>query len=178
MKKSLVILPVVFLLLISCQKAKDFGGKAMVLRFGEPAEMWEETLPLGNGHIGMMPDGGVEHETIVLNDITLWSGSPSDDSNPLAKEALPQIQKLLLEGKNYEAQQLMYETFTCGGEGSGHGNGAHVPYGSYQTSSVKYPTYYHLWISRTQYSMYYLEQSYQHYRRKHHATAEVSAESK
>ena len=133
MKKSLVILPVVFLLLISCQKAKDFGGKAMVLRFGEPAEMWEETLPLGNGHIGMMPDGGVEHETIVLNDITLWSGSPSDDSNPLAKEALPQIQKLLLEGKNYEAQQLMYETFTCGGEGSGHGNGAHVPYGSYQT---------------------------------------------
>ena len=27
----------------------------------------------------------------------------------------------------------MYETFVCGGEGSGRGQGAHVPYGCYQT---------------------------------------------
>lgn len=81
----------------------------------------------------MMPDGGVEKETIVLNDITLWSGAPSDDSNPLALESLPEIQRLLKEGKNDEAQNLMYETFVCGGEGSGHGQGAKVPFGCYQT---------------------------------------------
>ncbi len=98
-----------------------------------PAQIWEECFPLGNGHLGMMPDGGVEQETIVLNDITLWSGAPSDDSNPKALQSLPEIQRLLKEGKNDEAQNLMYETFVCGGEGSGHGQGAKVPFGCYQT---------------------------------------------
>ena len=103
------------------------------LTYTTPAQIWEECFPLGNGHLGMMPDGGIEKETIVLNDITLWSGAPSDDSNPLALESLPEIQKLLKEGKNDEAQNLMYETFVCGGEGSGHGQGAKVPFGCFQT---------------------------------------------
>ena len=90
-------------------------------------------MPLGNGHLGMMPDGGIDKETIVLNDITLWSGAPNDDSNPLALESLPEIQRLLMEGKNDEAQNLMNETFVCGGQGSGHGQGAKVPFGCYQT---------------------------------------------
>jgi alpha-L-fucosidase 2 len=81
----------------------------------------------------MMPNGGIDKEVIVLNDITLWSGVPSDDSNPLALHSLPEIQRLLKEGKNDEAQNLMYETFVCGGEGSGHGQGAKVPFGCYQT---------------------------------------------
>ena len=102
------------------------------MNFDAPASIWEACIPLGNGHIGMMPDGEPFHETITLNDITLWSGAPSDDSNPLAKESLPKIQQLLKEGKNYEAQQLMYETFVCGGEGSGNGQGANVPFGCYQ----------------------------------------------
>lgn len=101
--------------------------------FDSPAKEWEETLPLGNGRLGIMPDGGVETETIVLNDITLWSGSHEDYSNPKALESLPEIQKLLLEGKNYEAQQLMYETFTCGNKGSNHGNAANSTYGCFQT---------------------------------------------
>ena len=80
-----------------------------------------------------MPDGNVERETVVLNDITLWSGAPSDDSNPLALQSLPEIQRLLKEGRNDQAQELMYETFVCGGQGSGHGQGANVPFGCYQT---------------------------------------------
>ncbi len=99
----------------------------------QPAEIWEECFPLGNGHIGMMPDGGIDAETITLNDITLWSGGPSDDSNPLALQSLPEIQRLLIEGRNDQAQSLMYETFVCGGAGSGHGRGANVPFGCYQT---------------------------------------------
>lgn len=101
--------------------------------FDRPAELWEARIPLGNGHIGMMPDGGIEHEAITLNDITLWSGAPYDASNPKALEALPVIRSLLQEGRNYEAQQLMYDSFVCGGEGSGHGHGASVPFGCYQT---------------------------------------------
>ena len=104
----------IFLLLpflVSCENAENEYDDSIVLHYDAPAKIWEETLPLGNGHLGMMPDGGIENEHIVLNDITLWSGSPNDDANPKAKAALPEIRELLLEGKNYEAQQLMYESF-------------------------------------------------------------------
>ncbi len=119
------------LVFLGCQK--QVTNAPWNLTYTIPAQIWEESFPLGNGHLGMMPDGGIEKETIVLNDITLWSGAPSDDSNPLALESLPEIQKLLKEGKNDEAQNLMYETFVCGGEGSGHGQGANVPFGCFQT---------------------------------------------
>ena len=113
------------------------------MTYTAPAQIWEECFPLGNGHLGMMPDGGVDEETIVLNDITLWSGAPSDDSNSKALQALPEIQRLLKEGKNDEAQNLMYETFVCGGEGSGHGQGAKVPFGCYQTLGNMTITYHY-----------------------------------
>ena len=129
MKRLLFIIP----LFMFCGCQKQFPQPQWNLTHTAPAQIWEECFPLGNGHLGMMPDGGVEQETIVLNDITLWSGAPSDDSNPLALQSLPEIQRLLKEGRNDEAQNLMYETFVCGGEGSGHGHGAKVPFGCYQT---------------------------------------------
>ena len=101
--------------------------------FEESAKCWEETLPLGNGRLGIMPDGGIEKENVVLNDITLWSGKFADYSNPKAKDALPEIQQLLLEEKNYEAQELVYKTFTCSNNGSNCGNGADANFGCFQT---------------------------------------------
>ncbi|MDR2139512.1 MAG: glycoside hydrolase family 95 protein [Tannerella sp.] len=100
--------------------------------FDAPASVWEETLPLGNGRIGLMPDGGVEQENCVLNEISMWSGSRQNTDNPAAAGALPEIRRLLFEGRNDEAQELMYKTFVCRGEGGGRGNGASLPYGSYQ----------------------------------------------
>ena len=81
------------------------------LWYTAPASIWEETLPLGNGRLGMMPDGGVNREHIVLNEISLWSGSESDYRNPDASKSLPAIRQLLFEGKNLEAQELMYRSF-------------------------------------------------------------------
>ena len=130
MKKLLWIFVLSFFL-FACNEQVEKEQWNLVMT--QPAQIWEESFPLGNGHLGMMPDGGIEKETIVLNDITLWSGAPSDDSNPKALESLPEIQRLLKEGKNDEAQNLMYETFVCGGAGSGHGQGAKVPFGCYQT---------------------------------------------
>ena len=130
MKKPFLFVMMV-LALAACREKPQSNQWNLVMT--QPAQIWEECFPLGNGHLGMMPDGGIEKETIVLNDITLWSGAPSDDSNPLALQSLPEIQRLLKEGKNDEAQNLMYETFVCGGAGSGHGQGAKVPFGCYQT---------------------------------------------
>lgn len=102
--------------------------KPLRLWYSKPAQTWEETLPLGNGRLGMMPDGGVNQENIVLNDITLWSGAPQDANNYEAYKSLPEIRKLLLEGKNDEAQALVDKAFICTGRGSGGTN-----YGCYQT---------------------------------------------
>lgn len=102
------------------------------LWYDKPAQRWEETLPLGNGRLGMMPDGGIEKETIVLNEITLWSGAPQDANNYEASNYLPQIRSLLLEGRNDEAEALVNKNFVCRGEGSGRGSGANVPFGCYQ----------------------------------------------
>jgi len=96
--------------------------------YTKPAAQWEETLPLGNGRLGMMPDGGVSHENIVLNDITLWSGAPQDANNYEAYKKLPEIRKLLLEDKNADAQAIIDKDFICTGKGSGG-----VNYGCYQT---------------------------------------------
>ncbi len=128
LKKSVVIFLCLFL-----YKLDDSENSDMEFHFDEAAACWEETLPLGNGRLGIMPDGGVNRENIVLNDITLWSGKVADYSNPKAKESLPEIQRLLLEDKNYEAQELVYKTFTCSNKGSNWGNGALSNFGCFQT---------------------------------------------
>lgn len=124
---------ITIVLSLSLLKGKNNDIPEYSFFFEEPAQCWEETLPLGNGRLGIMPDGGIEEENIVLNDITLWSGKVADYSNPKAKESLPEIQRLLLEGKNYEAQELVYNTFTCSNKGSNWGNGALSNFGCFQT---------------------------------------------
>ena len=47
----------------------------------------------------------------MLNEISLWSGSESDYRNSEASKSLPAIRQLLFEGKNLEAQELMYRSF-------------------------------------------------------------------
>ncbi len=81
------------------------------LWYEAPAIIWEETLPTGNGRMGMMPYGNPMREKIVLNEISMWSGTKADYDNPKASASLPEIQRLLIEGKNDSAQQLMYSTF-------------------------------------------------------------------
>lgn len=113
MKKitSSIILSLCITLSISAQNTWQYY-------FENPASIWEESIPLGNGRIGMMPWGGVEKERIVLNEISLWSGNKQDADNPEAYKHLGEIRKLLFENKNKEAQDLMYKTFTCLGKGS------------------------------------------------------------
>lgn len=49
------------------------------LWYAQPAERWEpERLPLGNGRLGVMLDGGVGVDRIQFNEESLWTG----DANP------------------------------------------------------------------------------------------------
>jgi alpha-L-fucosidase 2 len=95
--------------------------------FDAPAKNFTESSPLGNGRLGAMMFGGVNEERIVLNESSVWSGSPQDADRPNAYKVLPEIKKLLLEGKNPEAETLANANFTCKGPGSSGGQ-----YGCYQ----------------------------------------------
>lgn len=86
-------------LLASCDMAEVKTANKIAYHFDEPARIWEETLPLGNGRLGMMPDGGINKENILLNEISMWSGSKQDTDNPQAVWSLANIRRLLLKGK-------------------------------------------------------------------------------
>lgn len=76
-----------------------------VLWFDKPAPDWNSALPVGNGRIGAMVFGRPWTETIQLNEESLWAGCP-EDGNADAAEYLPEIQRLLLDGKVAEAMAL------------------------------------------------------------------------
>ncbi len=101
------------------------------IRFDAPAKDFTESSPLGNGRLGAMMCGGVNEERSVLNESSVWSGSRQNADRPEAYKVLPEIQKLLLEGKNSEAEALVNANFTCKGPGSSGGN-CDSQYGCYQ----------------------------------------------
>lgn len=77
------------------------------LWYEQPAKQWVEALPIGNGRLGAMIYGDPVNEVIQLNENTLWAGQPNRNDNPDAKEALPEVRKLIFEGKYKEAQDLV-----------------------------------------------------------------------
>ena len=120
-------------LLAACDAMPRFGAKPrMAFHFNEPASAPEAFIPLGNGRIGLAMDGGIDQETLVMNEISMWSGSPQDAENPEALRALFGVRELIAEGRPDEAQKLMNEAFVCRGAGANGGRAAEKPFGSYQ----------------------------------------------
>ena len=74
---------------------------------GPGATEWVKALPVGNGRLGAMVFGGVVNERIQLNEDTLWAGGPYDPVNPEAHGALPEVQRLLFDGKYAEGAKLI-----------------------------------------------------------------------
>ena len=81
------------------------------LWYQKPATYWEEALPLGNGRLGAMVWSGVDHETLSLNEDSLWSGYPKCADIPGAVEDYKQAQQLAREKEYSEAQELLEDMF-------------------------------------------------------------------
>ena len=96
---------------ISAAAHEPTVGGATKLWYDEPATTWMEALPIGNGRLGAMVFGGTADERIQFNEDTLWAGGPRDYSHPGAADVLPEIRRLLFEGKQREAEQLAMEKF-------------------------------------------------------------------
>lgn len=76
------------------------------LWYDRPASQWVEALPIGNGRLAAMVYGGVEHESVRLNEDSIWYGGPRDRNNPDAPKYLPEIRRLLREGRIPQAEHL------------------------------------------------------------------------
>jgi len=85
------------------QSKQDIGLR---LQYNQPAKRWTEALPIGNGRLAAMVYGGVNTETLQLNNATVWSGGPNNDVNPAVKPVIKKLRKLIFEGKYVEAQKL------------------------------------------------------------------------
>ncbi|HZX74628.1 MAG TPA: glycoside hydrolase family 95 protein, partial [Cyclobacteriaceae bacterium] len=106
--KTLSISRIIFFVLLTViSYANAQEASSLKLWYDKPSgTVWENALPIGNGRLGAMIYGNVEKETIQLNESTIWTGSPNRNDNPDALAALPEIRKLIFEGKQKEAEQL------------------------------------------------------------------------
>nr|MBP6587956.1 glycoside hydrolase family 95 protein [Flavobacterium sp.] len=98
-----------FIIILFLAFSTGFSQKSQNLKlwYNQPSgDIWENALPIGNGRLGAMIYGNVDKEIIQLNEHTLWSGSPNRNDNPAALEALPEIRKLIFEGKHKDAEKL------------------------------------------------------------------------
>lgn len=77
------------------------------LWYDKPAKIWEEALPIGNGRMGAMIFGAVDHETIQLNEESIWYGGKMERNNPDTLKYLPKIRELIFSGQIKEAEKLM-----------------------------------------------------------------------
>ena len=101
----------IFVLLLSIATSLNVvhaqSGGDLKLWYNQPSgKVWENALPIGNGRLGAMIYGNVDTETIQLNEHTLWSGGPNRNDNPLALDSISDIRRLILEGKQKQAEQL------------------------------------------------------------------------
>lgn len=100
------------LLLLSGILTGPFSAEAktsdpdMLLWYKQPANSWNEALPVGNGRLGAMVFGGIVHERLQLNEETVWAGEPGNNNIPELKEHLPKLRELIFAGKYQEAQKL------------------------------------------------------------------------
>jgi alpha-L-fucosidase 2 len=106
MKRRTVLALAVFALASSA-----LAQTPLTLWYRQPARLWVEALPVGNGHLGAMVFGGVAHERLQFNEQTVWTGEPHDYAHPGAYRSLPKIRELLDAGKQKEAEDLAMEEF-------------------------------------------------------------------
>ena len=89
------------------------SGDPLILWYPAPAGPWEEALPIGNGRLGAMVFGGVDHERLQLNDITVWSGGPAPDADrPDAYTHLAALRAAIRAGDTHRTDELAQRYFT------------------------------------------------------------------
>jgi len=101
----LVLFSLFALFSMDCSRSTRLHGE-YILWYDAPAKEWTEALPAGNGRLGGMLFGNPAVERLQVNEESLWGGINVPNNNPGALEHLPQIRKLILDGRIPEAYDL------------------------------------------------------------------------
>ncbi|MBP5258107.1 MAG: glycoside hydrolase family 95 protein [Prevotella sp.] len=81
----------------------------MRMWYDRPAQYFEESLPIGNGKLGGLVYGDPFNDSIIINDITLWTGKPVDhQEGEGASVWLPEIRKALFREDYRLADSLQH----------------------------------------------------------------------
>ncbi len=105
MKKP-IFLSLLLLILVSGCKTGNRSSHDYRLWYDSPAAEWTEALPIGNGRLGGMLYGDPTVERLQVNEESLWGGVNVPNNNPGALANLPEIRKMILDGKIPEAYEL------------------------------------------------------------------------
>jgi alpha-L-fucosidase 2 len=106
----------------------------LTLSYSKPAQEWVEALPLGNGRLGAMVFGGALDERLQLNEDTVYAGGPHHNNMPTAREAFPEIRRLIFAGEYAAASALAGEKVM---PGKGRPNG--MPYQTVGDLQLHFP---------------------------------------
>ena len=91
---------------LAARKSSTAAWSDLQLWYRQPASLWVEALPVGNGRLGAMVYGGVARERLQLNEDTLYAGGPYTPINSDARAALPKVRELIFAGRYAEAEKL------------------------------------------------------------------------
>ncbi len=92
--------------------ALSAAGLGFALCYDRPARDWFEAMPVGNGRLGAMVFGGEVRDRLQLNEDTIWTGRPLENtSGPYTPEQIKECRELLFAGKILEANRLLAGQF-------------------------------------------------------------------
>ncbi|MDR2145591.1 MAG: glycoside hydrolase family 95 protein [Tannerella sp.] len=112
--------PTFFIIMVLCAATNstiNAQSSDNILWYEQPAKRWTEALPVGNGRLGAMIYGNPAREELQLNEETVWGGGPHNNYNPAALKSLPEVRRLIFEGKNREAENIINRDFLASSHG-------------------------------------------------------------
>lgn len=91
--------------------------------YASPAKDFTEALPLGNGNLGIIADGGISKGHILLNSDTFWSGTGARDEKEISEQDLEYVRSLIFSERYWDAEQYIKQHML------GHYNESYMPFG-------------------------------------------------
>ncbi|MCL2509071.1 MAG: glycoside hydrolase N-terminal domain-containing protein [Oscillospiraceae bacterium] len=76
-----------------------------ILHMNNPAGIWDNASPVGNGRLGAMVFGLTDRECLQINEESVWSEIEQPKRFPDFREKIDYVRKLFSEGRNGEADE-------------------------------------------------------------------------
>lgn len=111
---------------LSCVSVLQLPAQETSLWYDAPADEWMKSLPIGNGRVGAMVFGGVDEETVALNESSMWAGEyDPNQEKPFGRARLDSLRELFFAGKLIEGNGIAGRELV----GTPHSFGTHLPIG-------------------------------------------------